>query len=145
MAPPPGERMSSPAKRSSPGAGSASSPTKVRSRKAGVVTASSMLSKWASLAERPSRVRVEEAQPLADEAVAHRVADLRRRAALDLEHDAVDAEEGLAAERLDVLDRPLVGPDQPLLPQARELRPHAHRRGLGREAELRRRREAHPR
>src|SRR5215210_5096825 len=153
IAPPPGERMSSPAKRSSPGAGSASRPTKVRSRKAGVVTASSMLSKvgegsrCASAAlggERPAAVRIEEAQSVAHEPVAHRVAHLGRGAAFDLQHDAVEAEERLAPERLDVLDRPLERPDEPVVPQASELGPDADGRVLRCEPEAPRRREAHP-
>src|SRR4051812_40777468 len=155
IAPPPGERMSSPAKRSSPGAGSPSSPTKVRSRKAGVVTASSMLSKWASLAERPPGVRVEVAQAPSDEAVGHRVARLRGRAALDAEHEprvvsVADAEERLAPERLDVLDPAVEGAGQAVAlgPRARVLGSHADDRVRRRpevEAQLAHAREAHPR
>src|SRR5215212_8900369 len=154
MAPPPGERMSSPAKRSSPGAGSPSSPTKVRSRKAGVVTASSMLARCARLAERPPGVGVEVAEALPDEAVGDRVARLSGRAALDAEHQprvvsVADAEERLAPERLDVLDPAVewAGQAVALGPRARVLGSHADDRVRRRpevEAQLAHAREAHP-
>src|SRR3954469_21196037 len=103
-----------------------------------------MLSRWASLAERPSGVRVEVAQALADEAVGDRIAHLRGRAALDAEHEprvvsVADAEERLATERLDVLD-----PAVERAGQAVALGPRA--RGLGAPADDRgrRRREVEP-
>src|SRR5207244_2418312 len=78
IAPPPGDLSRSPAKRSSPGPGSASSPTNVRSRNAGVVTARSMLTVGertgsdgsASDFHRVAGLRVEVAPPVADQHVA---------------------------------------------------------------------------
>src|SRR4051794_5418751 len=103
-----------------------------------------MLSKWASLAERPPGVRVEVAQALAHQAVGDRVARPCRRAALDAEHEprvvsVADAEERLAPERLDVLDPAVerAGQAVALGPRARVLGSHADDRG-------RRRREVEP-
>ena len=97
---------------------------------------------------------VEEAQAVAHDAVGHAIAGLRRRAAVHAEHQArlvvvADAEEGLAAERLDVLDRAVERAEEPVavLPRAHVLRAHAHDHLVG-HAEVEREpaggREAHP-
>ena len=78
---------------------------------------------------------IEAPQAVAHQAVAHRVADLRGGAALDLEDEPVDAHERLAPQRLDVFDLALERPHHPVLPQPRELRPHADDRVRGLEPE----------
>src|SRR3954454_17606652 len=147
IAPPPGERTSSPAKRSSPGAGSDSSPTNVMSRKAGVATARSTRSTGRETLpiQRGAGLGIEAPQAVADEAVADRVADLRGGPALDLEDQPVDAHERLAPQRLDVLDLALEGAHHPVLPQPRELRPHPDDRVGGLEPQPLGRPEAHAR
>ena len=113
-----------------------------------MATASSMLSTRARVSGASLRTpargrsRVEEAQAVADEPVADAVARLRRRAAFDAQDElrlvvVADAEEGLAPERLDVLDLAVERAEQPVAvaPRARVLGPHADDR-LGGRAEV---------